>query len=36
VSPDADGVRVRLASGTRLISFSAHELHSAYTPRKAD
>jgi beta-fructofuranosidase len=36
VSPDADGVRVRLASGTRLISFSAHELHPAYRPRKAD
>jgi sucrose-6-phosphate hydrolase SacC (GH32 family) len=36
LSPDADGVRVRLASSTRLISFSAHELHPAYTPRKAD
>ena len=36
VSPHADGVRIRLADGARLISCSAHELHPAYRPRKAD
>ena len=36
VSADAHDVRVRLARGARLISFSAYELHSAYRPRKAD
>lgn len=36
VDADALDVRVRLARGARLISFSAFELHPAYRPRKAD
>lgn len=36
VNADAQRVRVRLARGARLISFSAFELHPAYRPRKAD
>lgn len=36
VNADARLVRVRIARGARLISFSAHELHPAYRPRKAD
>jgi sucrose-6-phosphate hydrolase SacC (GH32 family) len=36
VSADAEGVRIRLADRARLISFTAHELHPAYRPRKAD
>lgn len=36
VSAGADGVCIRPAAGSRLTSFSAFELHSAYRPRKAD
>lgn len=36
VSEDADQVLLRVADGARILSFSAHYLHSAYRPRKAD
>jgi sucrose-6-phosphate hydrolase SacC (GH32 family) len=36
IGTDAQDVRVRLAPGARLSSFSASELHAAYRPRKAD
>ncbi|MBM7505891.1 GH32 C-terminal domain-containing protein [Agromyces aurantiacus] len=33
VSPDADGLRLRVLDGARIIRLAAFELHSAYRPR---